>query len=567
MSDFDKIPNLERRLERLESLVQELVDSQLAKAPPAVPKSAPPVPVPVAAAKDLAQPKIRKAPPPEPGAVNEGPSTSFGERWLARVGVLLVFLAVSFLFKYAADQGWVNPLVRVIFGVALASTMLITGLKLHATRLRYSQILLGGSIAIYYLCGYASHQLYGLVDHTPAFTYMVGITLTALVLAIKQDHPSLACIGIAGGLSTPFLLSTPWGTIPALVLYSSTVIAGGGAILMHRGWRSLATTVWLGGLPVLFHCVDEIRSLDEDFMVIGIGTWWAIGGLLPMLYNWKARRFPAPTAQPFFSTLEIRVGAIASSVIAFFLAGWNWQLIEREQLWPLALLFAVGYALLQGINQSSKHGKTVAIEMAVGFGFLTLAIAFEDDTAYLVLLAAAASVLYFSRFSLFQSSRLLCYTLLGILMFWFGSDCLIYLSEQGHRDPMLHKLTRLALLPTLVWASTFPKEVNLRYLWQIIAYVGLLTWTFTELRWLDNGVGLTTAAWAAQGGAALLFGLKARNGGAQNIALSTLALVSGKMLLFDMANMDMIWRILLFFCVGAAFLGLSYLMNRPRQPA
>jgi uncharacterized membrane protein len=547
MSDSTKISDLERRLERLEEMVQRLV------APKPI---APPAPA-----------KIRQSPPPLPNTAKEGINTSFGERWLARVGVLLLFLALSFLFKYAADQGWVNPTVRVIFGVVLATAMLITGLKLHATRLRYSQILLGGSIAIYYLCGFASHQLYGLVEHTPAFLYMVGVTLTALFLAVKQDHPSLACIGIAGGLSTPFLLSTPWGTIPALVLYTSTLLVGGGLILLRRGWRTLAMTLWIGGLPVISYCIEEVAVLDQDFLIIGIAVWWTIGGLLPMLYNWKAQRFPKPTAQAVFSAAELRAGAAVSSGVAFVMAAWNWQLIEREELWPLALLFGAGYALLHGVNRSSKHGKSVAIEMAVAFGFLTTAIAFESDQAFLSLLTGSALVLYLSRYAAFATSRVLSYGVISILALWFGGDCLQYLSDYGNREPGLHMLTRLALLPAMVWASTFPKEKNLRHLWQLFAYVGLLSWTFTELRWLENGVGLTTAAWAVQGGVALLFGLKTKNSGAQSVALSTLALVSGKMLLFDMANMDMIWRILLFFGVGAAFLGLSYVMNRPKQHA
>ena len=45
-------------------------------------------------------------------------------------------------------------------------------------------------------------------------------------------------------------------------------------------------------------------------------------------------------------------------------------------------------------------------------------------------------------------------------------------------------------------------------------------------------------------------------------ATATLGLVAAKLLVVDMAQVDVIWRILLFMGFGAAFLGLSYLINR-----
>ncbi len=565
MNEHDPYSDLERRVERLEKLVKKLVEREVKPgAPPVVgkrlAKQAPatePTPLPIK------RPPLVVAEKPKPKSGSE-PKSSADERWLARFGVLFLFLALSFLFKYAIDHSWFDPPVRVAIGVVVATAMLITGLKLHATRLRYSQILLGGSVAIYYLCGYAAHNLYGLFEHTPTFFYMVGVTIGALLLAVKQDHPSLACIGIAGGLSTPFMLPTPWGTIPALVIYASTVLLGGGVILLRRGWRTLGVTLWFGGLPVLFYCIEEIQQIDRDFLAVGIPVWWAIGGVLPMIYNWKSQRFPAPSAQPMFSGAALRVAAVTSSFFAFVLAAWNWRLHEREELWPLAMLFAVGYALIAATAHKQARSLSVAIEMAVAGTALTLAIALEEDWAFLSLLAHVAVTLWLARHQAFATSRYVCYGVLLGLSLWFGGDCLEYLSLYGERDPMLTPWTRLMLLPTLLWAAQQSKYEVLQNSIRGLAYIGLLIWSFTELRYrFESGMALTTAAWALQGGITMLVGLQTRQRSVQNLALGALALVSGKMLIFDMADLDMLWRILLFFGVGAAFLGLSYLMNRP----
>ena len=51
----------------------------------------------------------------------------------------------------------------------------------------------------------------------------------------------------------------------------------------------------------------------------------------------------------------------------------------------------------------------------------------------------------------------------------------------------------------------------------------------------------------------------------QLAGLVTLGIVAAKLLLVDMAQVDVIWRILLFMGFGAAFLGLSYLINRQAE--
>ena len=41
--------------------------------------------------------------------------------------------------------------------------------------------------------------------------------------------------------------------------------------------------------------------------------------------------------------------------------------------------------------------------------------------------------------------------------------------------------------------------------------------------------------------------------------------LAGKLLLVDLAQLDPVWRILLFLGFGATLLGLGYLINRPRR--
>ncbi|HET6762277.1 MAG TPA: DUF2339 domain-containing protein [Longimicrobiaceae bacterium] len=94
-----------------------------------------------------------------------------------------------------------------------------------------------------------------------------------------------------------------------------------------------------------------------------------------------------------------------------------------------------------------------------------------------------------------------------------------------------------------------------------LASVAYLLWLFTaadQFSGLAGGAAFTTATWAATGLGLLLVALPRRNQPLVRVALGTIAVVCGKLLLVDLADLDAIWRILVFLGVGAAFLGVSY---------
>jgi len=130
------------------------------------------------------------------------------EYWLNKIGIGLLLFGVAFLFKYSIDQGWLTPMVRVGFGLALGIVLLLLGTRIYANRKHFSRVLLGGGIATFYITGFAAFQLYALVSHPIAFAFMASVTVISFVLSLRQDEALLSLIGTLGGLGTPFLLYT-----------------------------------------------------------------------------------------------------------------------------------------------------------------------------------------------------------------------------------------------------------------------------------------------------------------------------------------------------------------------
>src|SRR5688572_4556129 len=193
-----------------------------------------------------------------------------GQTWLNRLGIVLLLLGVALLFRYSIDQGWLTPLVRVLFGAAVGTILTLVGLRL-AERHRYAFVLVGGGVATFYLTGWAAFNLYGLLGYLPAFAAMVAITAGAFLLALWRTVPSLAILGAAGGLGTPLILGISFASPRGLALYTSLILAWTVVPYLRRGWRSVLWTSMAFGWMLL---ALYANWLPETFRAGTPGKGW-----------------------------------------------------------------------------------------------------------------------------------------------------------------------------------------------------------------------------------------------------------------------------------------------------
>ncbi|MCB0154130.1 MAG: DUF2339 domain-containing protein, partial [Anaerolineae bacterium] len=97
---------------------------------------------------------------------------------------------------------------------------------------------------------------------------------------------------------------------------------------------------------------------------------------------------------------------------------------------------------------------------------------------------------------------------------------------------------------------------------RVAAHVLLLGWFWRELAPLSEGQGLVSTAWGVYTVILLILALRLRLTHLRAIAMTTLFVLVGKLLVIDLAELAAIWRILLFFGFGGAFLILSYFSRK-----
>ncbi|PJI46639.1 MAG: hypothetical protein CTR55_23955 [Pseudomonas sp.] len=245
------------------------------------------------------QPQVAPAAPPVPPSP---PMPSLFERafgaardWLLggntvlRVGVVLLFLGLAFLLRYATEGMTMPPQGPYLGTAAAALALLGLGWWLRQRRPAYALILQGTGVAVLYLTVFASIKLYPamnhgevLIDPKAGFVLLVAVTLFSAILAILQDALGLAAAAALGGFAAPILASTGGGSHVALFSYFALLNAGIFAIAWFKAWRLLNLIGFFGTFGIglawgLRSYRPELFETTEPFLILFFLTYVAIG--------------------------------------------------------------------------------------------------------------------------------------------------------------------------------------------------------------------------------------------------------------------------------------------------
>ena len=230
----------------------EMLDALLSLSDNSLPASEPPreatatappkaAPQPPAAPRSAAR---RESPRHLPVAESENVFTS-ALQWfmqgnpVVRVGLVILFIGLSFLARYAAQVG-LFPIELRLAGIgAVGIALLAVGFRQREAKPTFGLLLQGGGVAVLYLTVFAAFRLYQLLPQMAAFAFMVLVCAASCALALLQNSRSLAFTAFAGGFATPILLSTGGGSHIALFSYYTLLNLAILFIATRRAWREL----------------------------------------------------------------------------------------------------------------------------------------------------------------------------------------------------------------------------------------------------------------------------------------------------------------------------------------
>ena len=248
------IDELKRRLTALEGRGET----------PAAKPAATTVPVPPPLPTSVTQPRAAAPAAPRP-AVAPKPHTPFnwesvlGVKLFAWIGGFAFFLGIVFFVKYAFENNWITPAMRVVGGAIVGALLIAVSLWPRIRRYRVpAQSLCATGILILYANAYAAHSFYNLIPLTVTITLMWVVTAVALALANYLAAQSVAWLAIIGGFVTPLLLTTGYTNPILFIVYIGVLDCAVAAVVRLKRWSYLLPvaaflsllllSAWTGGV-------------------------------------------------------------------------------------------------------------------------------------------------------------------------------------------------------------------------------------------------------------------------------------------------------------------------------
>jgi uncharacterized membrane protein len=178
-------------------------------------------------------------------------------QWLGKIGIVAILLGVSFFLRYAFVNNIIGPTGRIVLGIIFGLAMLSLAQFIKHTYKRYAEMLMGGSIGIFYLTIFSAYSFFHFIDTTTAFALMVLITAFGCILSIAESSKGLAMLAVFGGFVTPVLLSTSDNNFWILMPYILILDLGILAIAMFKRWHQLH---YVGFILSLFTFIGWFES-------------------------------------------------------------------------------------------------------------------------------------------------------------------------------------------------------------------------------------------------------------------------------------------------------------------
>src|SRR6266853_2028612 len=590
---------LQESVRRLNSLEQRLssLDKKLAALPTSVPTH--PAPAPTSEPTSIQPPQPSAVvPPPRPQTesrkdMRTSPLTQpvmphpqtvapdhlenlIGGHWLNRIGILAVFIGVSFFLKYAFDNNWIGPSGRVAIGILLGALMLPwSHWLLHRGYPYFSEGIAALGQAILLLSLWAGCRYYTVFSREVGFAGMVLVTVTIAAVALGRDSKRIAMLSMLGGFLTPLLVSTGRDEQFALFTYIFILCAGLLIMAWRRDWHWLApvsfllTQFYFWGWYVTFYQAEKL------------GATIAFATIFLILYSTLS------VLTSLRSGSLDSLGAFLIIVNAFNYLAAAYAMLWPQDRWPLTLLvlsLAAAHLTISRLLPAPKPSEqslsllvfgglaltfaTLAIPIRLEGKWITLAFAIEGavliwtgfralhlrlrQAGYFLLALAAVRLLLFpiSASEFFLNARFATYLVL--------IACLVAaLLAARERAAILgdQEATVLAILAVAPNAYA-------------ILALSLEFWDYfgrNALPGVDGHLAQHLALsllWTLYASVLILVGVKRQSALLRWQALVLFGLAVAKVFLYDISYLDRFYRIVSLLILGVLLLVVSFLYQK-----
>jgi uncharacterized membrane protein len=511
------------------------------------------------------------SPPAPPGKFMRPGETLedlLGGRVLAAVGGLAILLGVVFFLVIAVDRGWIGVEARVALAFIGSSVLLALGMFLYERRGQTDAAVAAVAAALaslYASLTYAT-SVQDVIATEPGLLVAGVIGAAGASIAVRWRSQFVAALGILGALAAPVLVDS--GTSNVALAFMVIALVAAVAVLLWQRWGWLAIGAFLLTAPQLAFWAEDRDDLALPLSILAL--YWVLFVVAGIGYE---LRVPTSALRPSSASVLL--------VNAGFTAAVGWFLIDDQgsstggTAWVLGL--TVAHIALGGFGFRQRMSSEIAtLLVAVGLGLsgVTLALALDGPALVAAWSGEAAILAWVARTT--GEQRTLVFS--GAFLVLAG---LHTLTDEAPPESLVDGVADLntavvAVLSVAVAAlitALLVEWPDLRMLLLAIAAVGAVYAASLLIVDVIQGDAVErsqtaqvalSAFWATVGLAAIVAGLvrdarELRYGG-----LALLGLGVAKIFLYDLSELDELYRVLSFIAVGLLLLAGAYAYQRVR---
>lgn len=513
-----------------------------------------------------------------------------GSHWLNRIGIAALLVGVTYFLKYAFDSGWIGPTGRIAIGLVAGIAVVLWSERFRSRGYRvFSYSLKAVGIGTLYLSLWAAFQVYQLVPSAVAFVCMLVVTAATCAMAITQDAEILAVFAIAGGFSTPILLSTGVNREIALFSYLLLLDAGLLALIIFKPWRRLLWLGFTGTLILYVAWYGDFYSRPQFEPTLIFSTFFfAIFAAAPIL---MLRQHEDEGTIPLLFALANGVTYFLEAYAMIF------QVSKTAMAW-FSLALALVYVQLNRMRR--KSGNAVAernlrmMHLALAVALITVAIPIRLEAHWITLgwfveaavllwvadrvksdllgmFALAAIVLGVGRLLIFDNfiftQLIFNFRLLVFAVAIAVLGLAAYLASKRN-DENAKVIAAVAVVAMNILAlRALSLEVADYYSRQITAALPAPgAWRvqhWQEMHAIEIARDFTySALWMAYGAMLMIIGFWRKSAFVRWQALILIAATTAKVFIYDMSELERVYRILSFIVLGILLLAVSFAYQR-----
>ena len=491
-----------------------------------------------------------------------GVEALIGGRALGWIAVVLLLVAGAFFLRVIFERGLIGPLGRVGIGLAVSLALCAAGYVFHRRGWRvFSEMLTSGGVVLLYLVTFATFGFFDppLLAQRHAGIFLVAVIVEALALAVLYESPTIALMGVIGGLMTPLLLATQVDHYLELFAYLALLDLGIVMLVLFRDWWASAT-VALVGTHAIFWGWYAANYHPAKWPI-------ALGFVAVVFLLFLAHTILGQLVRGRRAGIEALVRLVLNAAM-FAAAGY--VLLDTKELASWASTGAVGlaivYACLAWATVAGRRDdvRLLAVTIATAMGLIAMVFPLEAEAAWIAVGWAAQGLVLWG-FGL--RIRSLAVRVMGAAFLALAAGRLLFVDTFAggpkHAWPFVplfnsYGTPAIGVVAAIVAASALsylyrPRRLSLDFVaMRLLSVAGfLLLWmvlsieVFDYFREFEGRMSQTALSvlWALYAVATLLVGFRFGSRPLRWLALGVFALTLGKVVLIDTAALEGFYRV------------------------